>query len=157
MTRRFLTAQRTKQITFTVGGRITVSFSYNSMEVPRYFSYDDPTIIWGGNGTTTNITSLPAKCITCWQLYKKSIFIFLNGPIPASFIFRLFNTVTRKNVQYKFCRWLDSYYGPLDSEATALPTESQPLPTRGQSLWCSIGCDLQKQYYIFYSGATSYT
>ena len=27
-----------------------------------------------------------------------------------------------------FCLWLDSNYGPLESEATALPTEPQPLP-----------------------------
>ena len=27
-----------------------------------------------------------------------------------------------------FCGWLDLNYGPLDLEATALPTEPQPLP-----------------------------
>ena len=36
--------------------------------------------------------------------------------------------LTVKNVQYKFCRWLDSNHRPLVSEATTLPTESQPLP-----------------------------
>ena len=29
----------------------------------------------------------------------------------------------------KSCQWLDSNPGPLESEATALPTVSQPLPT----------------------------
>ena len=28
-----------------------------------------------------------------------------------------------------FCQWLDSHHGPLDLEATALPTEPQPLPS----------------------------
>ena len=27
-----------------------------------------------------------------------------------------------------FCQWLDSNRGPLELEATALPTEPQPLP-----------------------------
>ena len=27
-----------------------------------------------------------------------------------------------------FCQWLDSNCGPLELEATALPTEPQPLP-----------------------------
>ena len=41
---------------------------------------------------------------------------------PLSLYFRLFNTVTE--VQYKIIPMT----GPLESEATTLPTETQPLP-----------------------------
>ena len=55
---------------------------------------------------------------------------FLNGPFPAFFLyFCLFNTVDSK-CQFKFCQWLNSNCGPLESEATALPTEAQPLPEK---------------------------
>ena len=46
---------------------------------------------------------------------------------PLFFYFRLFNTVNSK-CSINFCRWLDSNCGPLELEATALPTASQPLP-----------------------------
>ena len=34
-----------------------------------------------------------------------------------------------KNVQFKFCRWMQSNFGLLVLEATAYPFEPQPLPT----------------------------
>ena len=46
---------------------------------------------------------------------------------PLFFYFRLFNTVNSK-CSINFCLWLDSNRGPLELEATALPTASQPLP-----------------------------
>ena len=55
---------------------------------------------------------------------------YKNGPFPTSFYLFIFDFLTQLtvNVQFKFCRWLDSYRGPLESEASALPTELQPLP-----------------------------
>ena len=50
-----------------------------------------------------------------------SLFFFI-------FVFSIQLTV---NIQYTFCPWLDSNSGPLESEATALPTEPQPLPLIG--------------------------
>ena len=48
--------------------------------------------------------------------------MFLIGPFPASFSFRLFNT--KYVVQYN-CRLLDSNCRTLVMGVTALPTESQ--------------------------------
>ena len=31
-------------------------------------------------------------------------------------------------INIKYSQWLDSNHGPLELEATTLPTESQPLP-----------------------------
>ena len=45
---------------------------------------------------------------------------------PGLFFF--FSKQLTVNFQYKFCRSRDSNSGPLESEATALPTEPQPLP-----------------------------
>ena len=63
------------------------------------------------------------------------IFFLTSGPFPASFYdwfssfqYNWYLTSKQRNVQYKFCRWLDSNRGPLVSEPTALPTEPQPLP-----------------------------
>ena len=44
-----------------------------------------------------------------------------------SFIFVVSNYNTADSNRYKFCRWLDANRGPLDLEATALPTEAQQL------------------------------
>ena len=62
--------------------------------------------------------------------FKKIIVYFFkkNGPFTARF-FLLFSSFQISiqltvNVQYKFCRLLDSNH---ESEVTALPTEPQPL------------------------------
>ena len=47
---------------------------------------------------------------------------------PGVFFF-IFVFSIQKNVQFKFLRWLDSNSGPLELEATALPTEPHPLPS----------------------------
>ena len=71
-------------------------------------------------------TMFSVKIFVCFSL---EIFV-KNCPFPDSFSYFCFFSVqlTVHNVQYKFCRWLDSNLGPLVSEATALPTEPQPLP-----------------------------
>ena len=57
----------------------------------------------------------------------------LSGPFPASFYFRLFNTVdSRQMINIKIWRWPDSNRRPLASEGTSLPTEPQ-------ATLCSIG------------------
>ena len=57
----------------------------------------------------------------------------LSGPVPASFYFRLFNTVdSRQMINIKIWRWPDSNRRPLASEGTSLPTEPQ-------ATLCSIG------------------
>ena len=44
--------------------------------------------------------------------------------------FKINKEESLKNLTVKFfCRWQDSNRGPLESEATALPTEPQPLPS----------------------------
>ena len=43
--------------------------------------------------------------------------------LPFSVSFSLFSSS-----QYSFCQWLDLNGGPLELEATALPTEPAPLP-----------------------------
>ena len=73
----------------------------------------------------------PARALA---LDKKLQLSNLNfAPFRASF--SLFSS--SNNVQYKFCRWLDSNWGPLVSEVTALPTEPQPLSKYQLSLWSS--------------------
>ena len=52
---------------------------------------------------------------------------------PLFLYFRHFNAQLTVNkcsiyIYINFCRWLDSNYGPLVSEATALQTEPLPLP-----------------------------
>ena len=55
--------------------------------------------------------------------YKKLTF-------PASFsLFSSFQCSWRLMFDINFCHWLDSNIGPLELEATTLPTEPQPLPT----------------------------
>ena len=55
-------------------------------------------------------------------------------------LFSLFSsflqTVNRKHMFNKSCRWLDSNPGPLVSEATALPTAPQPLPQMFSKILC---------------------
>ena len=52
------------------------------------------------------------------------IISFLNRPFPASFFFIfVFSINLTVNIQYTFYRLLDSNHGPLELEATALPTE----------------------------------
>ena len=41
------------------------------------------------------------------------------------FLFSYFSIQLTVNAQHKFCRWLDLNCGPLESEATTLPTEPQ--------------------------------
>ena len=50
---------------------------------------------------------------------------------PLFLYFRLFNTVDSKMFYINFCWWRDSNHGPLELEASALPTEPQPLPVKG--------------------------
>ena len=51
-----------------------------------------------------------------------------NGPFTASFsLFPSFQYSLQWIFNINFCRWLDSSHGPLESEATALPTEPPPL------------------------------
>ena len=54
-----------------------------------------------------------------------SISLFM-GPFS---LFSSFQYSWQLNVQYNFCQWLDSNWGPEELEATALPAEPQPLPT----------------------------
>ena len=49
------------------------------------------------------------------------------------FIFVFPIQLTVNNVQYNFFLLLDSSLGPLELEATALPTEPQPLPIKMDS------------------------
>ena len=62
-------------------------------------------------------------------LFLNSLTIIKKWAMPGLFLFyfRLFNTVDSK-CSINFCRWLDSNRGPLELEATALPTAPQPLP-----------------------------
>ena len=54
---------------------------------------------------------------------------------PLILYFRLFNTVDSKHIfNIKFCHWLDSNHGPLELEATALPTQPRPLPSCNKCL-----------------------
>ena len=54
---------------------------------------------------------------------------------PASFSLFSFLTQLTVNAQYiNFCRLLDLNHGPLELEATALPTEPQPLAYCGDIL-----------------------
>ena len=63
-----------------------------------------------------------------WITYPINTFSF--GTFPASFFFIfIFPIQLTVNVLYKFCQWLDSNCGPMESEATALPTE----PRKNQS------------------------
>ena len=56
------------------------------------------------------------------MLNSELVICFLNGSFPASFsLFSFFSIqLTVNNVQYKFCRWLDSILESLVSEATTL-------------------------------------
>ena len=57
------------------------------------------------------------------------VFFKKNGPFSPSFFFIfVFSIQLTVNVQNKFCQWLDSNRGPLELEATTLPTNPQPLP-----------------------------
>ena len=63
------------------------------------------------------------------NLDKKKSFVFKGHSRPLfSFIFIFWIKSIVKNVQFKFCWWLDSNFRTLVLEATALPMESQPLP-----------------------------
>ena len=54
--------------------------------------------------------------------------ILKSGPFPASFsLFSSFQCSWQLIFDIKFCQSLDSSHGPLELEATALPTEPQPL------------------------------
>ena len=84
-----------------------------------------------------------------------TILFFKYGPFMASFsfIFVFSLQLTVKNVQYKFCRWLDSNHGPLELEVTALPTEPHHCPFFQElgslSLrFLLIHCQIQTQYLI---------
>ena len=75
----------------------------------------------------------PNKWTCCYHIWLKVF--FKSGPFPASFY--LFLSFQYSSIQLiinkysiKFCRWLESNRGPLESKATALPTEPQPLPER---------------------------
>ena len=56
-----------------------------------------------------------------------------------------------------FCQWLDLNCGPLELEATALPTEPQPLPQNLRYtiiiVWtkqfCNYFADFEKEHYHF--------
>ena len=73
-------------------------------------------------------------CVNIIKLFlRKSTFRnwkhFLSGHFSASFFFIfVFSKQLIVNVQYKFSQWLNSNQGPLESEATALPTDPQPPP-----------------------------
>ena len=58
-------------------------------------------------------------------------FFLGGGSFPASFFFIFVFSIqlTVKMFNLNFCRSRDSNRGPLDSEATALPTEPRPLPS----------------------------
>ena len=76
--------------------------------------------------------SLPLCLLSLNLVLSLSVYLFLNGPFPASFFFIfVFSIQLTENVEYKFWWWLDSNYGLLVFEVTALPTEPQPLP----NLW----------------------
>ena len=57
--------------------------------------------------------------------------IFFNWAIPGLFFFIFVFSIqlTVHICQFKFCQWLDSNPGPLESDMTALPTEPHPLPS----------------------------
>ena len=59
-----------------------------------------------------------------------ALIIFKNGLFPPSFFFIFVSSTqfTVNKCSIKVCRWLDSNWGSLESEATTLPTEPQPLP-----------------------------
>ena len=64
-----------------------------------------------------------------WCSESSAILVFLNGPILASFsLFSSFHYSWQLTMNIIFCWWVDSNRGPLESEATALPTDPQPLP-----------------------------
>ena len=52
--------------------------------------------------------------------------VFMGRFRPFILVFSI--QLTENNVQYKFCRWLDSNRGPLVLEETALSTGPKPLP-----------------------------
>ena len=58
--------------------------------------------------------------------FNYTLKVFKNGQLLASFF--VFSIQLTLNVQLKFCRRLDMNRGPLESEATALPTEPLPIP-----------------------------
>ena len=61
-------------------------------------------------------------------------------PFPAYFFryFCLFQHLTANMFVIKLCRRLDSNCGPLELEATALPTEPQPLPNEIPRVLCTF-------------------
>ena len=87
-----------------------------------------------------------------------------------SIYFRLFNTIqltVNNKCSIKICRCLDSNRGPLESEATALPTEPQPqfnclngfngfnvrprhylIPFYFTVLYTAIYCPIAKSYIV---------
>ena len=75
--------------------------------------------------------------------FKKALFKW--ATIRSFFhYFLLFNTVDSKNVSDKFCHCLDSNRGPLESEATALPTEPTTIARKrllSRMAWASSSCD----------------
>ena len=77
-----------------------------------------------GGGPLLNLVKLEGG----GQWEKDGYICFKNGPFPASFsLFSSFQYSWQWIFNIKFCWWLDSNRGPLESEATALPTEPQPL------------------------------
>ena len=79
-----------------------------------------------------------------YQNRNKIVLIFFKWASPGLFFFIfVFSIKLTVNVQYKFCRWLDSNRRPLVLKVTALPTEPQPLP--GSWLSLSIGTSTLSQ------------
>ena len=87
------------------------------------------------NGTSCLHTSAPIIFIARDERLAKraataELFFKKNGPFPGLFfyLFSSFQYSEQTNVQFKFCRWLESNRGPLVSKPTSLPTKPQPLP-----------------------------
>ena len=64
--------------------------------------------------------------ICCCVIYQ--FFLCENWAIPGLFLFYFRLLMQLVHIYYNNCRWSESNRGPLESEATALPTESQCLP-----------------------------
>ena len=79
--------------------------------------------------TFTKYILKSSSCEHVWPVFDLiDDLFFKNGPFPASFsLFSSFQYSWQWIFNLKFCWWLDSNRGPLESEATALPTEPQPL------------------------------
>ena len=71
-------------------------------------------------------------------------FYFLFRPLPTSFFFVFVFSTASQYINHKNCRWLDLNQGPLEIDATALPTEPQPL--------LQYGFKFQKVFHLPYIG-----